>query len=250
MGGHDIDRVLVDVSPYSFGPSYLGTRGGFPYPHCYHPIIHRNTPLPVTRTESYYTASPGQTTVEIEIFQGDDEDALKNIPVGRFRVDGLRAAEASTEVLCRMNLDLDGILHVTAIEKETGKSKHITIRNAFAAKSAEEIAGARKRLEALWAAREMDFADEDELEGSDALDEVQPEAAADLPALLELPGRDEAERLLERSRRLLGRIHADDVEEAVALNERIETAMAEGNAGELAEAVTALRELLFFLEAQ
>jgi molecular chaperone DnaK (HSP70) len=149
-----------------------------------------------------------------------------------------------------MNLDLDGILHVTAIEKETGKSKHITIRNAFAAKSAEEIAGARKRLEALWAAREMDFADEDELEEGDVLDEVGEEAATAIPAPLELPGRDEAERLLERSRRLLGRIHADDVEEAVTLNERIETAIAEDNAGELAEAVTALRELLFFLEAQ
>ena len=250
LGGHDIDRVLVDVSPYSFGPSYLGTRGGFPYPHCYHPIIHRNTPLPVTRTESYYTASPGQTMVEIEIFQGDDEDALKNIPVGRFHVDGLRAGEACAEVLCRMNLDLDGILHVTAIEKETGKSKHITIRNAFAAKSAEEIARARKRLEALWAAREMDFAAEDELEEGDVLDEVGEEAATAIPASLELPGRDEAERLLERSRRLLGRIHGDDVEEAVALNERIEAAIAEDNAEELAQAVTALRELLFFLEAQ
>jgi hypothetical protein len=139
---------------------------------------------------------------------------------------------------------------VTAIEKETGKSKHITIRNAFAAKSAEEIAAARRRLEALWAAREMDFAAEDELEEGDVLDEVGEEAATAIPAPLELPGRDEAERLLERSRRLLGRIHADDVEEAVALNERIETAIAEDNAGELAEAVTALRELLFFLEAQ
>ena len=51
LAGRDVERVLVDVSPYSFGPSYLGERGGVPYPHCYHPIIHRNTPLPVTRTE-------------------------------------------------------------------------------------------------------------------------------------------------------------------------------------------------------
>ena len=43
------ERVLVDVSPFSFGPSYLGLREGFAYPHCYHPIIKRNTPLPVTR---------------------------------------------------------------------------------------------------------------------------------------------------------------------------------------------------------
>ncbi len=58
LAGHGVERVLVDVSPFSFGPSYLGERGGFPYAHCYHPIIYRNTPLPVTRTESYSTAHP------------------------------------------------------------------------------------------------------------------------------------------------------------------------------------------------
>src|SRR5205814_6480508 len=59
LAGRGVDRVLVDVSPYSFGPSFLGERGGMPYPYCYRPIIHRNTPLPVTRTEGYYTSFPG-----------------------------------------------------------------------------------------------------------------------------------------------------------------------------------------------
>ena len=91
LAGHEVERVLVDVSPYSFGPCYLGERGGVPYPYCYRPIIHRNTPLPVTRTESYSTSHPYQTTVEFQIFQGDDEDALKNVPVGDFRIDDLTA---------------------------------------------------------------------------------------------------------------------------------------------------------------
>ena len=181
------------------------------------------------------------------VFQGDDDDALKNIPVGRFR--RRVAPERSPSKCSAMNLDLDGILHVTAIEKATGKSKHITIRNAFATKSPEEVAAARKRLEALWAAREMDFAGGNAVEG-DAFDEAGEETATVVPEPLELPGRDEAVRLLERSRRLLGRIHADDVEEAVALHERIETAISEGNAEELAQAMKALRELLFFLEVQ
>jgi molecular chaperone DnaK len=51
LAGRAVERVLVDVSPYSFGVSYLGERGGYPYPHCYKPIIRRNTPLPLTRTE-------------------------------------------------------------------------------------------------------------------------------------------------------------------------------------------------------
>lgn len=127
LAGRDVDRVLVDVSPYSFGPSYLGERGGVPYPHCYHPLIRRNTPLPVTRTESYYTSFPGQTRVDIQIFQGDDEDALNNVLVGDFCVEGLTRTETMNEVLCRMSLDVEGILHVSAIEKRTGKSKQITI---------------------------------------------------------------------------------------------------------------------------
>ena len=53
LSGHGVGRVLVDVSPYSFGISFLGERGGVPYPHCYKPIIRRNTPLPLTRTEQY-----------------------------------------------------------------------------------------------------------------------------------------------------------------------------------------------------
>ncbi len=249
LGGHEVERVLVDVSPYSFGPSHLGMRGGVPYPHCYRPIIRRNTPLPVTRTESYYTVYPGQTSVEIEIFQGDDEDALKNIPVGRFRVDGLRdTGEDNNEVLCRMSVDVDGILHVTAIEKETGKSKQITIRDAFASKSPEEIAAARKRLEELYASRLEE--DLDEATG----EQIEPLEAPG-PRLLEmsaqdLAGKEEAEKLLERSRGLLGKMHADDVEEAVALHERIAGAIAARDAAGLEEATAALRELLFFLEGR
>src|SRR2546430_16525529 len=55
LGGREVERVLVDVSPYSFGISYVGERGGYPYAHCYKPIIERNTPLPLTRTERYST---------------------------------------------------------------------------------------------------------------------------------------------------------------------------------------------------
>ena len=91
LGGRDVERVLVDVSPYSFGPSYLGERGGVPYPHCYHPIIRRNTPLPVTRTKAITPVPARPDSVEIQIFQGDEDDALKNMLVGDFRVDGLAA---------------------------------------------------------------------------------------------------------------------------------------------------------------
>jgi molecular chaperone DnaK len=254
LAGHGVERVLVDVSPFSFGPSYLGERGGFPYPHCYHPIIYRNTPLPVTRTESYATAHPHQTSVQIEIYQGEDDDALKNLLVGDFRVEGLRPTREPNEVLCRMSLDVDGILHVTAIEKETGKSKHITIARALREKSPSEIAAARERLKALYSSRPDEGVEIDEnefsLEDTDWVSEEavsEPkDAASDLPQALEIV--KEAHDLVEQSQRLLGTLHSEDQEEAIELRERIHAAIRSNDAGALKMASAELRELLFFVE--
>ena len=259
VAGHEVERVLVDVSPFSFGPSYLGERGGFPYPHCYHPIIHRNTPLPVTRTDKYYTAYPYQTAVQVEIYQGEDEDALKNILVGDFRIEGLRPMEELNEVLCRMSLDVDGILHVTAIEKETGKSKHITIARALQAKSPSEIAAARERLKALYSSRaeeaeessaEMardDSALEDaEITSEEGTGESEEKVIGVSPTPLE--AEREANDLVERSRQLLNSMHPEDKEEAIELHERIQGAISSNDPEALKKATAALRELLFFVE--
>jgi len=259
VAGHEVERVLVDVSPFSFGPSYLGERGGFPYPHCYHPIIHRNTPLPVTRTDKYYTAYPYQTAVQVEIYQGEDEDALKNILVGDFRVEGLRPMEALNEVLCRMSLDVDGILHVTAIEKETGKSKHITIARALQAKSPSEIAAARERLKALYSSRAEQAEesssgtarDDSALEGAEITSEEgtgesEEKVIGVSPTPLE--AEREANDLVERSRQLLNSMHPEDKEEAIELHERIQGAISSNDPEALKKATAALRELLFFVE--
>src|ERR671915_362537 len=70
LAGHEVDRVLVDISPYSFGPSHLGLRHGIPYEHCYHPIIARNTPLPVSRTDSYFTVVDHQEAWRGSVYHG------------------------------------------------------------------------------------------------------------------------------------------------------------------------------------
>jgi molecular chaperone DnaK (HSP70) len=273
LAGRDVERVLVDVSPYSFGPSYLGERGGVPYPHCYHPLIRRNTPLPVTRTESYYTSFPNQTRVDIQIFQGDDEDALNNLLVGDFQVLGLTRTEDPNEVLCRMSLDVEGILHVSAIEKRTGKSRQITIAGALQAKSESEIAAARQRLDELFTTRGENFDDLDaedladealedeapedriETENSDAIEiqaervEAQHTNGKAIPIdshWSEL--RHEAVDLLQRSRALAGKMHPEDQEEAATLQKTIESAVAHHDSKGLGEAVRSLKELLFFVE--
>jgi molecular chaperone DnaK (HSP70) len=268
LSGRDVNRVLVDVSPYSFGVSFLGERGGVPYPHCYKPIIHRNTPLPLTRTERFYTSHPYQDRVHVEVYQGDDDDALKNILVGDFTIGGLTETEDLNEILCRMRLDLDGILEVTSQEKATGKSKQITIANAMQPKTSEEIAAGRKRIQELFESRapdleedaddilELDDTDDGIFEGqtqeaqieAGQIHEVKPSDAVAQRA--PLPGEAEAESLMARSRKLLEQMHEEDREEAIDLHERIGYAIEAGDATILGEASRALSELLFFTEGQ
>jgi molecular chaperone DnaK len=251
LAGNSIGRVLVDVSPYSFGISFLGERGGVPYPHCYKPIIRRNTPLPLTRTEQYVTSHPFQAQVDLEVYQGEDDDALKNILVGDFRIEGLTPLPGANEILCRMRLDLDGILEVAAVEKRTGKSKQITIANALAAKSPEEIAAARKRSQELFESRSVEYDDADaQAEEAEEEDDIEDEAIEGEFASVTLPGEPEAIDLVERSRKLLEKMHQDDREEAIDLHERIGAAIESGDEVALAEASRALKELLFFMEGR
>jgi molecular chaperone DnaK len=251
LSGQGVGRVLVDVSPYSFGISFLGERGGVPYPHCYKPIIRRNTPLPLTRTEQYVTSYPFQTEVDLHVYQGEDDDALKNILVGDFRIEGLNGLPGPNEILCRVRLDLDGVLEVAAVEKRTGKSKQITIANALAAKSPEEIAAARKRSQELFESRSerFDEMEEDIEEDGEEMETEQGLIEGDF-AVASVPGEPEAVDLVERSRKLLDRMHQDDREEAIDLHERIGTAIGSGDAAALAEASRALKELLFFMEGR
>jgi molecular chaperone DnaK len=258
LGGHDVERVLVDVSPYSFGVSYLGERGGVPYPHCYKPILRRNSPLPITRTERFYTSHAYQEEVEICVYEGEDEDALRDILVGEFQVKGLTPVRDENEVLCRMSVDLDGILHVTAIEKRSGLSKHITIARALESKSEAEIAAARKRLEALYSPGESEQEDA-ELEDAEGLDQmvnedslrVQPAAGKNFAANDDWSSVvREGKQLIERSRQLLEQLHEEDREEAIDLNAQIESAIGANDATALKQAASGLRELLFFVEGR
>ncbi|PYN97884.1 MAG: heat-shock protein Hsp70 [Candidatus Rokuibacteriota bacterium] len=261
LAGHDVDRVLVDVSPYSFGPSYFGSLDGRPSPHCYHPIIPRNTALPATRTDSYATMVDNQHACEVNIYQGDDPNALNNLLVGRFHVEGLSRVPAGNEVLVRMELDLDGILRVSAIEKRTGLAKHITIERAMSAMSEADVTAARERMRELFGdaepedADELDDADIEEANVGD-VDSEPPEMEATIPR--GAPTKDterehrvrvsEARALLERAERLLPRMTPEDREEAQRLRLDVEDALKVGDWDRLRTQAGELADLLFYVE--
>lgn len=244
LAGHDVERVLVDISPYSFGPSYFGVLDGMPSEHCYRPIIHRNTPLPVSRTDSYCTMVDNQEAWRVSIYQGEDPNALNNILIGRFFAEGFSQAPAGNEILCRMDLNLDGILHVTVTEKRTGRTKHISIEGATTAMSREEVARARQRMHALF-----DEEEDDEFAATEEEEVALVSAGSTAEEHRDHRVRvSEARALLERSQRLFEKMNPEDREEAISLHERIEEALREADGEQLQQAITSLADLLFYVE--
>ncbi len=243
LAGHDISKVLVDVTPYTFGIECVNMMGDTYYHHCFSPLIKRNRSLPITRSNSYWTHTPFQTEARISIFQGDDPDALKNIPVGDFLIEGLTPMEQQNEIICRMALDLDGILKVTAVEKCTGKETHIVIENAMRAMTDAEIAAARKRLEALYQGQTEATFDAN----TEAAARKISEAAAAKPVGAKI---GEAQALIDRANESLENMHDDDKEEAIDLCEQLNDAIANNDAKSLASAMEELKELLFYVEGR
>ncbi|BCO09758.1 hypothetical protein GF1_21340 [Desulfolithobacter dissulfuricans] len=95
IGGLEVRAILVDITPYTFGTSAIGEVDGAFSLTAFVPLIKKNTPIPVTRSEVFFTAVDGQKEVEVKVYQGEAADALDNIEVGRFRVTGLQPLPAA-----------------------------------------------------------------------------------------------------------------------------------------------------------
>ncbi|KAL0384629.1 UNVERIFIED_CONTAM: Stromal heat shock-related protein, chloroplastic [Sesamum radiatum] len=123
LAGDVSDIVLLDVTPLSLG---LETLGGVMTK-----IIPRNTTLPTSKSEVFSTAADGQTSVEINVLQGEREFVRDNKSLGSFRLDGIPPAPRGVpQIEVKFDIDANGILSVTAIDKGTGKKQDITITGA------------------------------------------------------------------------------------------------------------------------
>jgi molecular chaperone DnaK len=227
ISGQEVSAVLVDVTPYTFGTSALGELDGEFYPYCYIPIIPRNTPIPVRKSEVFYTVGDNQTQVDVRIFQGENRDAQQNIEIGRFQVQGLSKAPAGNEVLLDLALDRDGILHVTAREKRTGLERRISIDQAVSRYKATELQQAKERIGALFG----DSGTEAASEGDGGAD------GAEIAALL------------DKARARLDSVGDEDRQELIDLMEAIRDAQASRDAVALDQARSQLTDLVFYLES-
>jgi molecular chaperone DnaK len=230
IAGADVSAVLVDVTPYTFGTSALGELNGEPYPYHYVPIIPKNTAIPVRKSEVFFTVVDDQKTVQVRVFQGENADALENIQLGEFRVEGLSEAPAGNPIIIDLALDCDGILHVSATEKNTGLERRITIDKPMSRYEKNKLDDARRRITDL-------FGDED----ADGV-LLPPDGTAGTPADAGLAA------LVAKAQAKLGEAGDEDRAELIDIVAIIEDCKERGDTAGLEEASKQLGDLLFYLE--
>ena len=120
LGGEVKDVLLLDVTPLTLG---LETLGGVATP-----ILERNTTIPARRSQIFSTADDNQTAVTIHVLQGERPMAADNVSLGQFNLEGIPPARRGMpQIEVTFDIDANGILHVSAQDKATGKQQSVTI---------------------------------------------------------------------------------------------------------------------------
>ena len=153
LGGDVEGILLLDVTPLSLG---IETMGGV-----FTKLIERNTTIPTKKSQIFSTASDNQTSVEVNVLQGEREIAQYNKSLGKFHLDGIAPARRGVpQIEVTFDIDANGIVNVSAKDLGTGREQHITI-TASANLSKEDIEKAIKEAEKFAAedAKRKDEAD-------------------------------------------------------------------------------------------
>src|SRR5690606_18208143 len=123
LAGDVTDVVLLDVTPLSLGIETLG--GVFTR------IIERNTTIPTAKSQNFTTAADNQTSVDIHVLQGERKMAEHNVTLGRFQLTGIPPAPRGIpQIEVKFDIDVNGIVHVTAKDLATNKEQTITITSS------------------------------------------------------------------------------------------------------------------------
>lgn len=220
IDGQPIDAILVDVTPYSLGIAVAEMMLDRPIPDRYKILIPRNTTIPTTKEERFYTLHPSQTAIQIEVYQGEEPIASHNTPLGDFMVENLHSSVPGTpaEITVQFDFDVNGRLTVTARDRATGNAVDMTVDAPVVRLNERGLLDSQKRVANL-----------------------SPEmvtVSADMAALI-----DRAQRLMAAAD-----MDGDGLDRLSELLEQIRAARVSGETEDLAELQEELLDLLFDLE--
>ncbi|MEW6208800.1 MAG: Hsp70 family protein [Acidobacteriota bacterium] len=141
IDGESIDAMLIDVSPHSLGIEVADMLMGQVVAGFFRPIIRRNTAIPTTRSEKFYTLSPRQDTVEVRIFQGESQLCAENTELGSFKFTDIPPSEdpdMNREVIVEFSYNINGIVEVTARDHRGARRERMTVSAVAAKRSVSE----------------------------------------------------------------------------------------------------------------
>lgn len=239
MGGAKTKAILVDITPYTFGTRAIGEYAGRLTSDMYVPVIKRNSPLPVGKEELFCTNYDNQQDILVEIFQGDAPLASENIFIGNFWIKGLSKAKAGNLILLNLELDVNGILKVTAKEKATGLARTVTMDTANK--------GTGTNLEEKRSNIESFLREDDDME-TDWNDEGDGEEDHGNVALDKQDLINRAKSLRKRAEGMIPGVNEEDAAELTDLLEKNRRAIAGHDWGTVDRLNESLSDMLFYLE--
>lgn len=211
LGGDVKGLLLLDVTPLSLGIETMG--------NVCTKIIERNTTIPTKKSQVFSTAADGQTSVEINVLQGEREFAKDNKRLDIFKLDGIPSAPRGVpQIEVTFDIDANGIVHVSAKDLGTGKEQKITITSSTSM-SKDDINNAVKNAEA--------FAEEDKKQREivdirNGADQMIFQTEKSLTELGDKVSEDEKKPILEEIEALKTALKGDNIEDVKAKQETLQ----------------------------
>ncbi|MDR2115550.1 MAG: Hsp70 family protein [Planctomycetaceae bacterium] len=246
ISGTKIGRVLIDITPHTLGTNVFDPMTNSPF--VFSPIIKRNTPIPCSRSNAYGTLYDKQEAVDIDVYQGESDDVRQNVLIGHFHLSGLAKVPQGNQIICRFDLDINGILHVTATEKNTGLAGNITVENVLTEHKTEVNQAFREHLNGF-------FADEEAIpvESEEVVDTELVIGDKNFASQLGLADGWEKRyakeaALIQRAVTFISKVTGDDKKDIEKRIKELVDAINRNDADQTTSLVSQLEDLLYYLE--
>jgi molecular chaperone DnaK (HSP70) len=231
--GMDQSSILLDITPYTFGTSAMGSINGEPSTTMFVPLIRKNTKLPASRSEVFYTMFDGQEAVEIKVYQGEQPNAVDNVLINKYMFRLSNNTPAGSPIVLHYDLDINGILKLEATEKKSGRKINAVIENAFATFSEEEISKSRKKINDVWGS------DESATENEEDVEEISTDMFSSMP--------QDMKDIVRKAQSKLSDAAEEDREDMVDLIEDLQEALKNNDLKKATSCKEELEEILFYI---